>query len=196
MGRAKLRARLSQLVDVSDLPPSAFKTVRHRVGVRLWPDQMREARLTTYGRVMSDLRPLPTAGAEHGRPLAVRWIGHYAIESWGALVFEAFLTAFGPAAYAELGQSETSTLYDRLARLRRFLLDDVAALGPDQRRAALAPPLSAPRRRRRAGGAGAMRIAWTWSMPSASRRSWARAIDRRRSPCRAVGRRSLNPPIR
>ncbi len=81
-GGTNLRARSSQFVDVSALPPDAITSIRHRIAVRLWPDVERVSRLTAYGPILSDLDLL--AGAKG--TFAVRWTGHDATDETTALL--------------------------------------------------------------------------------------------------------------
>lgn len=71
-GGTALRARSSQLVDVTDLDAGAITTIEHEIGVRFWPDARRTSRLTPYGPILSDLDLLGDAAGS----FAVRWAGH------------------------------------------------------------------------------------------------------------------------
>ncbi len=71
-GGTNLRSTTSQFVDVSGLPPEAFETKEHDIGVRFWFDTQSTSRLSPYGPVMSELDALPDTGAA----FAVRWTGH------------------------------------------------------------------------------------------------------------------------
>ncbi|MEM9723875.1 MAG: penicillin acylase family protein [Pseudomonadota bacterium] len=82
-GGTNLRATISQLVDVSALPPDAFETTTHEVGVRFWLDRETTSRNTAYGPVLSELEPLPTA---EDAPFAIRWIGHQVSDEFTALL--------------------------------------------------------------------------------------------------------------
>lgn len=81
-GGTNLRARSSQFVDVSGLPAGEITTIRHRIGVRLWPTVERKSRMTAFGPVLSDLDLL--AGAEG--TFAVRWAGHEVTDETTALL--------------------------------------------------------------------------------------------------------------
>lgn len=81
-GGTNLRARSSQLVDVSGLPPDQIQTVEHRIGVRLLPDARRTSRLTRYGPILSDLDLV--SGAEGA--FAVRWSGHTVTDETTAML--------------------------------------------------------------------------------------------------------------
>lgn len=71
-GGTALRARSSQLVDVSGLEPAQITTTYHDFGVRFWPDARRTSRMTPYGPILSDLDLLGGASGS----FAVRWAGH------------------------------------------------------------------------------------------------------------------------
>jgi len=75
-GGTNLRARTSQLVDVSGLDPSEFTSTEHRIKVRLLPDARRVTRQTRYGPVLSDLDLLSGASGS----FAVRWTDHTATD--------------------------------------------------------------------------------------------------------------------
>ena len=73
-GGTNMRALSSDLVDVSDLPPTAFETRTEQIGVRWWFDTEIEVRETRFGPVISD-SPLVNSS----RPddvIALRWMGH------------------------------------------------------------------------------------------------------------------------
>jgi len=72
-GGTNMRAVSSDLVDVSDLPPEAFKTETHDIVVRFWFDTSRTSRVSPYGPVISDA---PLVPFEDGETVALRWIGH------------------------------------------------------------------------------------------------------------------------
>lgn len=81
-GGTNLRARTSQLVDVSDLDPSLVKETRHRIGVRLLPDATRITRQSPYGPILSDLDLL----SETTGTFALRWTGHTVTDETTALL--------------------------------------------------------------------------------------------------------------
>lgn len=81
-GGTNLRARTSQLVDVSALDPALISETRHRIGVRLLPDARRVTRQTPYGPILSDLDLL----SETGGTFAVRWTGHTVTDETTALL--------------------------------------------------------------------------------------------------------------
>ncbi|MEM7423907.1 MAG: penicillin acylase family protein [Pseudomonadota bacterium] len=81
-GGTNLRATTSELVDVSGLPPSAFETVEHDVGVRFWFDETWETRRTAYGPVLSGITDLIGTDAS----FAVQWIGHRITDETTALL--------------------------------------------------------------------------------------------------------------
>ncbi|MFN4156709.1 MAG: penicillin acylase family protein [Paracoccaceae bacterium] len=81
-GGTNLRARTSQLVDVSGLDPALVTETRHRIGVRLLPDARRVTRQTPYGPILSDLDLL----SETDGTFAVRWTGHTVTDETTALL--------------------------------------------------------------------------------------------------------------
>lgn len=81
-GGTNLRARTSQLVDVSTLDPALITETRHRIGVRLLPDVRRVTRQTPYGPILSDLDLL----SETEGTFAVRWTGHTVTDETTALL--------------------------------------------------------------------------------------------------------------
>lgn len=81
-GGTNLRSTASQFVDVSGLPPEAFETREHDIGVRFWFDTQSASRLSAYGPVMSELDALPETGAA----FAVRWTGHGVTDEVTALL--------------------------------------------------------------------------------------------------------------
>ena len=81
-GGTNLRARTSQLVDVSGLDPALVTETRHRIGVRLLPDARRVTRQTPYGPILSDLDLL----SETDGSFAVRWTGHTVTDETTALL--------------------------------------------------------------------------------------------------------------
>ena len=81
-GGTNLRSTASQFVDVSGLPPEAFETREHDIGVRFWFDTQSASRLSPYGPVMSELDALPDTGSA----FAVRWTGHGVTDEVTALL--------------------------------------------------------------------------------------------------------------
>ncbi len=71
-GATNLRARSSDLIDVSALPDSAFTTVREEVPIRFGFDRDIEIRVSPYGPVITDA---PMVDDPRGRQLALRWVG-------------------------------------------------------------------------------------------------------------------------
>lgn len=82
-GGTNMRAASSDLVDVGDLPESAFTTETYDIGVRFWFDTERASRISPYGPLLSDapLMPFP----EEAR-VALRWIGHQPTDEITALL--------------------------------------------------------------------------------------------------------------
>jgi penicillin G amidase len=81
-GGTSLRARSSQLVDVSTLAPALITQIHHRIGVRSFPDARRVTRQTPYGPILSDRDLL--AGATG--TFALRWTGHTVTDETTALL--------------------------------------------------------------------------------------------------------------
>ena len=73
-GGTNMRALSSDLVDVSDLPPTAFETRTEEIGVRWWFDTEIEVRETRFGPVISD-SPLVNS-SRPDEAIALRWMGH------------------------------------------------------------------------------------------------------------------------
>lgn len=72
-GATNLRARSSDLVDVSDLPARAFRVERETIGIRFGFDREITRRISPFGPLITD-SPLIEDGRE--RKIALRWIGH------------------------------------------------------------------------------------------------------------------------
>lgn len=82
-GGTNMRAVSSDLVDLSGLPPEAFRTEAHDIAVRFWFDTTRTNRLSPYGPVISDAPLLPF---EDDETVALRWIGHRPTDEITALL--------------------------------------------------------------------------------------------------------------
>jgi len=80
-GGTNLHAASSELFDVSELPPSAFRERRVKLKVRWSGDRELVLRETDYGPVLSDA---PLFGSD--RPLALRWVGHKPSDEISALL--------------------------------------------------------------------------------------------------------------
>lgn len=86
--------------------------------------------------------------------LLLDWDGDYAVDSRGAVVAEAFMVRFVPAAWKALGQEKEGAVYAGLARGRAYLRDRLDRLEAAGWRAALDPALT------RAAEIGARDLAW------------------------------------
>jgi penicillin amidase len=73
-GGTNMRALSTDLVDVSDLPASEFRTRSENIGVRWWLDTEVEVRETRFGPVITD-SPLVNS-ARPDETIALRWMGH------------------------------------------------------------------------------------------------------------------------
>jgi len=97
-GGTNMRAAASDLVDVSDLPESAFTARQETIRVRWWFDRDVTVRESPYGPVLSDAPQL----VEHNPPrIALRWTGHQASDEVSAMLavmragsFDEFRAAF------------------------------------------------------------------------------------------------------
>ncbi len=72
-GGTNLRAASSDLFDVSELAPDAFRVREERIKVRWWFDKTVRVRETEFGPILSDAGVLDTGP---DGPLAIRWMGH------------------------------------------------------------------------------------------------------------------------
>ncbi len=97
-GGTNMRAASSDLLDVSDLPESAFTEREETIRVRWWFDDTVTARDTRWGPVMSDVPQLAELDVA---PFALRWTGHLPSDEISAFLalsraqdFEQFRAAF------------------------------------------------------------------------------------------------------
>jgi penicillin amidase len=72
-GATNMYAASSDLVDVGDLPASAFRERREAIRVRGWFPVEARLRETDYGPVISDA---PYLARYRGSPVSLRWMGH------------------------------------------------------------------------------------------------------------------------
>ncbi len=82
-GGTNMRAASSDLVDLSGLPGSAFRTRTERISTRLWFDETVTLRDTEWGPVLSDA---PQLGGDGGPTFALRWTGHRASDEITAML--------------------------------------------------------------------------------------------------------------
>lgn len=82
-GGTNMRAESSDLVDVSGLPPWAFKRRREVFRTRWWFDETAELRDSPFGPVISDAPLLPFEASES---IALRWAGHLPSDELTAMV--------------------------------------------------------------------------------------------------------------
>lgn len=97
-GATNLRARSSDLVDVTHLPESAYKVETETVRIRFGFDRDVERKVSPFGPLITDS---PLVEDPKGRQIALRWIGHLPsdeltayIEGARATSVEAFRDAF------------------------------------------------------------------------------------------------------
>jgi penicillin amidase len=97
-GGTNMRASASDLIDVSDLPPSAISQRNETIKVRWWPDREVPIRETPLGPIISDVPQLAELDLP---PLALRWTGHRPSDEVSAMLqvsrartFEEFRAAF------------------------------------------------------------------------------------------------------
>ena len=96
-----LHAAVSDLYDVSNLPPEAIASTPTRIRTRFWFDTVRTVRMAPQGPIVSDAAELELPG----RTLALRWAGHLPTDEISALLgvaraktpdeFRAALETFG-----------------------------------------------------------------------------------------------------
>jgi penicillin amidase len=72
-GGTNMRAAMSDLFDVSRLPPEQIRSETVTIRQRLWFDARRTVRTTPQGPIISDARLVPS---RPGEAIALRWIGH------------------------------------------------------------------------------------------------------------------------
>ncbi len=99
-GATNLRARSSDLVDVTDLPESAYVTEQETVKIRFGFDRDVERRVSPYGPLITDS---PLVNDPKGRRIALRWIGHLPSDELTAYIAGAQATSVAEfrAAFAD-----------------------------------------------------------------------------------------------
>ncbi len=80
-GGTNMHSANSDFVDVSDLPPQAFRDRVEPIRVRWWFDTERTIRETDYGPVISDSALIDTSST-----VALRWIGHLPSDEFSAML--------------------------------------------------------------------------------------------------------------
>jgi penicillin amidase len=134
-GGTSLHAASSDLVDVTELEPSAVRTREETIRVRGRPDAACTVRDTPLGPIVSDA---PLLKLDERRPVALRWIGHRANDEIKALVGVARAATWEDfrASLEEYAAPAVTMLYaDRRGRIGRVtgaqLPRRERALGPD-----------------------------------------------------------------
>lgn len=101
-GATNMYAASSDLVDVGDLPASAFRERRETIRVRGWMPAEIRLRETDYGPVISDA---PYLARYRGSPICLRWMGHRPSDEISAFLaanrardWASFRAAFAPYA--------------------------------------------------------------------------------------------------
>lgn len=101
-GGTNLRAAASDLVDISQLPPTDIRERRETIRVRWWPDREIVIRETPFGPIISDAPQLEDLGLP---PLALRWVGHGVSDEISSMLqaaratdFDSFRAAWPPFA--------------------------------------------------------------------------------------------------
>ncbi|GJL89660.1 MAG: penicillin acylase [Minwuia thermotolerans] len=99
-GATNLRARSSDLVDVTDLPESAYEIEQETVEIRFGFDRDVERRVSPYGPLITDS---PLVNDPKGRRIALRWIGHLPSDELTAYIAGAQATSIAEfrAAFAD-----------------------------------------------------------------------------------------------
>lgn len=109
-GGTNMRARSSDLFDVTALPESELRMRRETIVVRAWPDTEVEIRESAAGPLISDAA---VVNAPRGRRIALRWLGHDPSDEIGAFLAVIRARDFDEfrAAFADYAVSSQNFLY-------------------------------------------------------------------------------------